>query len=204
MLIQVKIFQNIKKFFILFLYIFFVSCSGYHIQGSQNPWESLGIKTAYIDIVTNNSLRAGLEVPFTSAFVKQFSRGNKLKIVSDEKEADVTIKAVLQSYSSSISSMTTVPSITQDPLAKNELSSFQIAIEYVASAAVTVSIINNSTKKVLASQNFTRQKNYPANNRYGPEGTTSVLINDSELQFALNEIARLIADDAYDLMLEVF
>ncbi|MBI2606061.1 MAG: hypothetical protein HYW49_08280 [Deltaproteobacteria bacterium] len=182
---------------------FALSACGYSWQTRNNPWKSQGIEKVYINIMTNNSLRAGAEVPFTSAFVKAFSRGNKVRVVSRPEDADAVVDAVLDSVSASISSSTTVPSLTAD-IAATDLSDMVIATEYVAKANVTVNLVRRSDGTQLISQSFDRVKVFPGNNRFGLPGTTSVLINDSQQQLALNEIAQVIASDAYDTILEAF
>ena len=180
-----------------------VSGCGYSWQATNNPWKSQGIEKVYVNIMTNNSLRAGVEVPFTSAFVKAFSRGNKLKVVSSEADADAVLEATIESVDTTISSATTVPSLTTEKEA-SELSDMVIATEYAASASVSVRLQRTRDKVILISQNMARTKIYPSNNRFGLSGTTSVLINESQQQLALNEIAAVIAGDAYDTMLESF
>lgn len=199
----------LKIVILSFLLSFIISCS-YKFQSAVNPWQEHSIKTVYINIITNNSLRSGEEVHFTSAFVKTFSRGNKLKVVNDSKSADLVVNAAIENIASTISSSTNVPTLTQDKIASQTLSDMVVATEYAATATVSVQLTkgeNNHNPKVpavLLVQNFTRQKIYPANTQFGLPGTTSVLINDSQFQMALNEIATGISADAYDTMLEYF
>ncbi len=188
----------------------FLSGCAYQFQGTENPWKDKSVETVYINIMTNNSLRSGEEVPFTSAFIKTFSRGNKLKVVNDSKRADLVVNATIENITSTISSSTNVPTLTKDKLASQTLSDMVIATEYAATATVSVSLTkgeNNHNPKVpavLLTQNFSRIKIYPGNSQFGLQGTTSVLINESQFQMALNEIATGISADAYDTMLEYF
>lgn len=194
------IFQT--NFVIIFLVCVLAGC-GYSFQGKTHPWTTDGLNKVYVDVMSNNSLRAGTEVAFTSAFVKYFSRGNKLKVVQKESDADLIVRASVDSIANNISSSTTVPQLTEDPAAK-VLDDYVVATEYSASAAVSVSFIRRRDSVTLMSQSFSRSKIYPANNRFGKPGTTSVLINDSQASMALSEIANGIAGDAYDSMLEAF
>ncbi len=195
--------KNFKKYLIVILTLFFCSC-GYRFEGKHNPLEEKGIRKIYITVLNNNSLRSGAEVPFTSAFVKAFSRGNKLKITSNEKDADATLEASIESIASVISGGTSVPSITTDTEARNKLGDMSIATEYVAKAIINVKFFKKDGGETIMSQTFERNRKFQGSNRYGKEGTTSVLINDSQYQLALNEIAKGIALDAYDTMLESF
>lgn len=153
--------------------------------------------------MTNNSLRPGVEVDFTSALLKEFSRGRRIRLVSDPKEADAFVEGTIEQVVSSIGPATTVSQISQEAGAQN-LSEMVIATEYVASAVVNVRLVRKKDKATLWEQRFSSNKIYPANNRFGKEGVTSTLINDSQQTLALNEIAKTIASDAYDIMLEAF
>ena len=97
-----------------------------------------------------------------------------------------------------------MPAITKDKVALATLEDYVIATDYTASASIIVNLTRKVDGKVLWSQTLNRSKSYPGNNRYGLQGTTSVLINSSQEQFALIEIARFLASDAYENMLEAF
>ena len=191
------------RFLPLFLLVFVSACSGYRWQDKSNPWAEKGYHKVYVSIMLNNSLRSGAEVPFTSAFVRAFSRGNKLRVVSDEGDADILVNANLDNIASEIISSTRVVDITKDASAE-ALSDVMVATDYIAKASVTVRFVTKKTNETLIEQKFERSKIYQGNNRFGKLGTTSALINDSQFQVALNEVARSIAADAYDTMLESF
>lgn len=175
---------------------------GYGFRGRQNPWTAQGMRSVYVRMLTNNTLRSGLEVPFTSGIVREFARGRRINLVSDEKDADGYILGSIDVFESRVNSFSSVTGITKDPLARG-LEEQVIASEYVANAAVTVTLISK-TGGLLWSQQFTRSKIYPAGNRFGLQGTTSALINSSLEQLALNDIIQFIASDVYDTMLEAF
>ncbi len=202
--------MRLSQIFSLLVIFAVMNACAYRFQGSENPWREKSVENVYINIMTNNSLRAGEEVPFTSAFLKTFSRGNKLKVVNDSKQADIVVNATIESIASNVSSSTNVPTLTQDKLASQTISDMVIATEYAATATVSVQLTkgeastNPKLPPILLVQNFSRVKIYPGNSQFGLPGSTSVLINDSQFQMALNEIAQGIAADAYDTMLEYF
>lgn len=189
--------------FLIGLLAFVVCGCGYKFQGASNPWKDAGIQKVYIDIMTNNSMRTGVENLFTSAFVKVFSRGNRVQIVTSKSEADAVVEGVIGSVGASVLSATTVPQITKDPTAA-QLSDIAIASEYNASATLTITLTRTRDQKALWNKTFSGNKIYPGNIRFGFPGTTSVLINDSQQQLALAEIANSIASDTYDFMFEAF
>ncbi len=189
--------------FVIFLFFLFPFGCGYHWQQKINPWKNRGIEKVYVEILKNNSLKAGAEVPFTSALVKMFSRGNKVRVVSEPTAADAIVQGAIDSISSSIGPRSTVPTLTTDPQAAT-ISDMLVATEYQVSAALTVTLVDQKSKSVLWSQGFSGNKFYPGNNRFGLVGNTSALINDSQQQLALQDIAQILASDVYDTMLEVF
>lgn len=186
----------------IFITVGLLGC-GYHFQGTAHTLARLGVERVYVKVLTNNSLRPGVEVDFTSALLKEFSRGSRIRLVSDLKEADAYVEGIIEEVNGAIGPTTTVSQISQDPAAQ-ALNDMIIATEYVASAAVLVKLVRKKDGNIVWQQRFAANKIYPGNNRFGKEGVTSTLINDSQQTFALNEIAKTIASDAYDTMLEVF
>lgn len=176
---------------------------GYGWQNSSNHWKEKGITKVYIREATNNTLITGVEAIFTSALVKEFARGNRIRLVSNEKEADAIVDPVVSSIATTFTPGTVAQLAADDPRAR-ELSDFVIASEYTVTAVMGVSLVRTRDNQVLWTQSFARPKVYPANNRFGLRGTTSTLINGSQEAIALGEIAQFLATDAYDAMFEAF
>lgn len=176
---------------------------GYGWQNKGNHWKDEGVAKVYIREVTNNTLITGIEATFTSALVKEFSRGNRIRVVSSEKEADAIVSSTIDSVATTFTPGTVEQLAQDDPRAK-ELTDFVIASEYTVTAVMAVNLIRKNDQKVMWSQSFSRPRVYPANNRFGLRGTTSTLINASQEAIALGEIAQFLATDAYDAMFEAF
>ncbi|MBI3557655.1 MAG: LptE family protein, partial [Deltaproteobacteria bacterium] len=168
--------------------------------GIKNPWVAKCVKTVYIQVMTNNSLKAGIEIPFTTALAKEFESGGKVRVVGDEKEADAIVKGTIASFTSEFnpSGLTSVSSISNS-LDAQALSDMVVASEYIATANITVQLIKRDGP-VLWTQTFSRPKVYPAGNRFGLQGTTSALIDAPVEQLALVDIAGFIASDVHDTM----
>lgn len=178
---------------------------GYSWQGNANPWAAKGVKTIYVRSLRNDTLHSGAEVSFTSALVKVLSRGTKIQLVADEKLADGVIEGTVDTILNAPSGPgTTVGQLTKNPSQIGTLADVPIAGDYIATASITVTLLRNSDHSTLWHQGFTQSKIYPGNNRYGASGNTSALINASQQQFAINEIAQFIARDVYDAMFEAF
>ncbi|MEW6056540.1 MAG: LPS assembly lipoprotein LptE [Bdellovibrionota bacterium] len=195
--------QRISFSFALLGFLLSSSGCGYTWRNKSNPWKAQKVERVYIKAMINNTLRSGLEVPFTSALIREFSRGPKVRIASNEENSDAVIESSLDAVGSSIGPTTTVDRLSQDPAAR-AFNDYVIASEYSASATITVSLVRKQDKRVLWTRAFSESKTYPANNRFGLVGSTSALINSSQEQLALNEIAQVLASDAYDTMFEAF
>ena len=181
----------------------FCSACGYGFRSRSNPWADKGVTKVYVQTLTNNTLSAGVEVPFTSALVKEFARGGRLKLVSNEADADAVIEGSVDSFGSTANSTTTVSALAPaDPQAQG-LTDAVIAVEYVVNASITVRLVKRHGGR-LWEQQFSRPKVYPAGNRFGLQGSTASLINSSQEAIALDEIAEFIASDVHDTMLEAF
>jgi hypothetical protein len=126
-------------------------------------------------------------------------------VVSDLADADGIVDGVISTISSDINATTTVPQIARpEDKESQDFSDTVIATEYVSTAVVNMTLIRRKDSTTLWSQSFNQRKPYPSSNRFGLPGTTSMLINDSQHQMALAEIAKNMANDIYDNMLEAF
>lgn len=180
-----------------------VSGCGYSWQGINNPWRAHGVERIYVRTLTNNTLIAGAEVPFTSALVKQFVQGKRLLLVGREEDADAVLLGTLLQAESRINTDTTVSQISRATETRG-FSEMVIASDYVAVATIDVQLVRRRDKRMLWNQSFSGSKIYPGNNRFGVQGSTSSLINSSQEAMALSDLSVLLASDAYDTMLEAF
>lgn len=184
------------------------SCSavgcGYSWQNTGNPWAKKDqVRKVFVRTLVNNTLKAGVEVPFTSALVREFARGQRVQLVADEGDADGYLEGEVTDVSSKINSELTVTQLSRSEEAK-ALSDMVIASDYVTNATINIRLVKKGTGRMLWSQTFSRSKVYPGNNRFGLEGTTSSLINASQEALAVGEIAQFLASDAHDTLLEAF
>lgn len=161
------------------------------------------MKTLYIQSLVNNTLRSGIEIPMTSAIVREFVRGGRIKLVSRESEADAVLSGQIDSFGSDQLNHATAPQVANNDLTAQAIPNQLIASEYIARANITVNLTRKDGKGLWA-QAFGRPKVYPAGNLYGLQGTTSALRDASFEQFALADIAAFIASDIYDTMMEAF
>jgi curli biogenesis system outer membrane secretion channel CsgG len=188
----------------LLVFSIFAANCGYQWQGVGNPWARQGVERIYVETLSNETLRTGVESLFTGALLKEIARGKRLRLVNNIKDADAILSGSVITVESAINSSTTVPAIANKDLDATALDTVVIAADYSAYASVNVQLLRRKDSKVLWSQSFSRSRIYPSGNRFGLPGTTSVLINSSQEQIALTEIAQFIASDAHDMLLEAF
>jgi hypothetical protein len=177
---------------------------GYSFQGASSHWKAQGINRVFVRMLTNDTLHAGVEVTFTSALIKEFARNQRFRVVEDEKNADATIEGSVTSAEAIINSANGVTALSNNDPAAAILGDVNVATEYRATGSISVQLVRREPKSVVWTQSFYGEKIYQGNNRFGLSGTTSSLINASDQQLALNEVATQVASDAADTMLEGF
>lgn len=180
------------------------SC-GYTLQNSRNPLEKEEVRTIFIAPMANHSYKPGVEHMVYNALSKNLSAHGRVKVVQQEDEADAVLIGSVSSASSAVQTVTTVtiPQVTGDT------KQVGVAVDYAASLACSFSLVrkrkvNGKSPGTLWGSSFGRSKFYPASNRVGTPGTTSALINDSEFDRALWDLAEAMMDDVHESMLSMF
>lgn len=179
-------------------------CGGYSFESRGNTWKKEGVQRVFISTLENKTLKTGVEVPFAAALMREFSRGNRIKLVGKEHEADAILEAAVEIVDTRSFSQATVAQISPNDPKAQELSDFAVTSEYIVSASMSVQLRRVRDSKQLWSQSFSRSKIFPGSNKFGLQGSTSMIINGSQEQLALSEIAQFLASDAHDAMFEAF
>mgnify|MGYP001574673287 CR=1 FL=1 len=83
-----------------------------------------------------------------------------------------------------------------------------VASEYQASLTAAFALVRRRAtpgkKPMIWTAPFSRLKRFPANNRLDVLGTTSALINESEFDRALGDLAESMMGDVHESMLSMF
>jgi hypothetical protein len=181
------------------------SACGYAFRSRANTWDHAQVHKIYISPLTNNTLRPGVEVVFTSALIKEFSQGGRIQITSDRGKADAVLEGVVELVESTVLSTTTADQVSKDlPLGQGLDSTYVVAQEYTARAQISLALSRIVDGKGLWAQGFANSRIYPAANQGGDIGNTGVLINNSRYTMALTELAKQLAVEAHDLFFEAF
>jgi Lipopolysaccharide-assembly len=202
--------SNAKFFGTICLLFIGLGC-GYSFQNSKNDlYDKEGVQKIYVSPLTNNSYKPGVENLVYNNLIRTLAAHGKVTLVQNPEDADAILSGtvVTASYMGS-GAETTVSQLNPQGVGSTlPTSNFVIATEYTANLVCSFSLVRRSFKvgkrgQIWSSQ-FNRSKPFPASNQLDVLGTTSSLINDSEFDRVLADLARNITDDAHDAMLARF
>lgn len=210
------------KKILLILALFQSACSSYGFQRSGSThFHSLGVKKIYIVPFVNDTYKAGVENTVYNALVKRLSAKKTLDIVQSRSEADAILVGRVslatfvlsgETAASQLNPTRTIPNLV-DP--NSSLHVTRVATNYVASLGCTFQLLEKAdeiidekfvekTGKSLWSDGFSRNKGFAANNQLDVVGTTSALINESEFERTLRDIAERMSFDVHESMITSF
>lgn len=196
----------------------FSGCAGYEFQRSENPLLLReGVQSIYIAPLINNTYKPGVENLVYNELVRTILAGQRIKIVAKPEHADAVLVGKVNQANFNPAGV--VPSQNLYPPEDSKLpdgtpiplegpKNISIATEYGAGLGCDFSLerqvpIKGKTK-VLWSSGFSRYRTFPGNNQKGVFGTTSPLINESEFDRALRDMAQSMMADLHESMLAMF
>jgi hypothetical protein len=191
----------ILRTMLLFLLLPLASC-GYTLRGnSRFLFENHQIRTLYVAPVKNNSYKGGIEITVYNALRKRIAQGGYVRIVDSLKDADAEVRATVTRATYSPAGITTADQIAP---VQTGPSNIQIASAYSVDLGISFELEKLQSKKKLWGDSLSRQKSFSASTYLGPLGTTSALINESEFERTLSELAAWIVMDAEESMNTAF
>ena len=206
-----KLFQTFFMFFFLLLGVNLGGC-GYGLQTSHNPlFLREGVRRVYVPPLVNNTYKAGVENVVYRNLIRTLVGSGKLVLVHSPEDSDAILQGTVQTalFGGSAASVATVAGLNPLGLgATLPAKDFQISTEYMASLTCSFSLVRRNPPRGKAAQlwgsSFSREKPFPAANQLGVLGATSSLINESEFDRTLNDLARSMMDDVQESMLSLF
>ena len=196
-LIKPLVFRPLLLSIFIFIVSFFVSSCGYTLRGDHRPFfEDYGLKTLYIMPVKNDSYRAGVEIMLYNTIRKRFAQGGYVRIVDNQSNADATLAATVTSAASGPQAIVRADQFA--PIGTGP-SDVQVASSYSVSLGVSFALLNHHGVGLWRS-GFLRSKSVQAATYFGVLGSTSALINESEFERALGDLAVSIVTDAEESM----
>jgi hypothetical protein len=183
---------------------------GYTLQTSRNVlFENEAIARIYIAPIGNTTGKGGVEVLVYNSLVKALMAHKMVQMVSSKEDADAVLTGGVSGASYGGGAGTSVSSLTPQPLGDSlALKQYNIWSQYIATLSCSFSLTRTKPhpKKsgVVWSAGFTRTKPFPGANQLDVPGTTSPLINESEFDRALVDLARSMMDDVHESMVAMF
>jgi hypothetical protein len=195
----------------------FFGC-GYHLQGARNELlEKEGVRRVYVKPLVNNTFKTGVENVVYNALVKTLISHERVKIVMNKDDADAVIEGVVQEAQFKAvgwaSADRLAPLSSNLPAGANQiqvsnLNTFSVATVFSADLRCDFTLDRKvpvpGKKKNIWRSSFAASKPFPASNQLDVPGTTSALINESEFERAMGELATGMMDEVHESMLGMF
>lgn len=204
--------RRASAFFLSFCFGFVMVLAtgcGYGFYKSRSPWlESEGIHSIYLRPIRNGTYKPGVENTVYNALLHVLLTHQKIRIVSHEEEADAILSGTVDSASYGVSLTKGAKDLEKGDRLKESFQGVNVATVYTASLGCSFSLVRRNPvpgkSPNLWSGGFGRSKPFPATNQLDVVGTTSALINETEFDRALGDLAKLILADMHEDMLSQF
>lgn len=185
------------------LLIFAAGCA-YSVRRSDNPvLREIGVSRLYVETFVNRTFKPGVDIIVQSAIERMIRSQGQVRVVKTREEADSVLKAEITNARFNASASTTGDRLQPTSIG-SQFSNNTVATVYQASLGCVVSLERKSAAGALWRTEFNRSKAFPGSNQLGVYGTTSSLINESEFERALDDLAAQIALDVHESMVGIF
>lgn len=193
-----------------------VTGCGYYLQTSHNELlDKEGIRKVYIKPLINNTYKPGVENVVYNALIRILLSHRRVKIVQNEQDADAVLQGTVSvaqfSIAGSAYAYQLAPYLGGNavlPGSGLNISLTSIATVYMASLGCDFTlnrrVVPPGKRKLVWGSSFSRNEPFSAANQLDVPGTTSALINDSEFERALSEMANNMMYDVHESMLAMF
>lgn len=197
--------MSVARSSLFFICVVSSGCA-YHLQDSSNNLKKQqNIETIYVQPLKNVTLKAGVENTVYNALVRTLGHHRKIKLVQSAENADAILKGTVGS--AEYHSYTTTTANKLKPLETGP-SDFLISTIYTALLNCSFNLekthVAQGAGAVVWSSSFERTKRFSANTQLGALGTTASLINESEFERAISDLAEAIGEDVHESMLSQF
>ncbi len=165
---------------VLVCFLLLAGCGYRFAPGGENIDKS--IQKAYVDVFANRTSEPGIENDFRSAFIEQFIKGGRFKLVDRVDLADAVLKGGIESLSTShLSYQSTI-----------------VAAEERMDAVLNISFEERQTKKIIwVNTNFSGRRDYAVD-------TANLSVTQTSRKNAIAKLAGDMAERVYLLMMSGF
>jgi hypothetical protein len=179
---------------------------GYTLENARtNSLKEVGVTTVYVNPVKNKSFKPGVENLVYNELVEALLTGRRVKIVDRPELADAilesTIDKAIYSPSDQVLAGAIYPGVTVPSI------NISVATEYQADVVCSFHLRRQKLgvgTDVLWESSFSRSRRFAGNNQKIEFGTTAGLINESEFDRTLKEIAHGMMSDVHEAMVARF
>ena len=156
-----------KQFLVIICIVLLWGC-GYKMVGKETHLPP-GVSSIAIPTFTSKTLEPGVEVPFTQAFLKEFIRDRRVKVV-DRAEADSILEGIIKSFS--------IYSVSYDRSG--------YALEYRVNIVIDLTLKKRNGDIIWREKDFLETLTYHA--------SSDVLISEANKADAIQRIGRRMAE----------
>jgi hypothetical protein len=194
-----------KKIFFLYSVVLLVSC-GYALQNKRSRLkENEQVEKIYILPIKNQTFKPGLEDILLLGLVKRLSLHDAVFIVDTKEKADAFLQVTIRVAEYIPVAGTTVGTLSPQAEAERLLvKTFVVATTYEAKLKCEFALRKPHEEKAFWTVSLERTKVFLGSNQVGILGTTSMILNESDFDRTLSEIATYIIDDARENMVSLF
>ena len=195
------------RFFILSLYL--TGC-GYALKDSKSILvEQEGIHRVFIAPIVNNSYKPGIESVIYNELTRIITEQGSIQSVGRMSEADAVLEGTVQASSYQGSASAQVVNLNPAGLGSGlPTAPYIISTEYTANLNCSFHLKRThplpDKKEEIWASSFSRSKPFPAANQLDVPGMTAPLINESEFDRALFDLAKSMMADLNESMLAMF
>lgn len=182
---------------------------GYTLQGSYSRiLDREGIRKVYIAPIVNNTYKSGVENQVYNALLRRLASNRWLELVRSPADADAVLQGVVSRAQYGTAAQTVADALPRPPGAEGDFSRIQVASLYQSTLECNFSLTRRNPppgkQATVWSASFSRNQAFPGANQLGTLGTTSALINDSEFDRSLLEMAQAMSSDVRESILNRF
>jgi hypothetical protein len=168
----------------------------YHFQEARNPLTELGIHKIYVAGFRNSTYRPGIEQYFTTAMAREIASSKSFELVSNENEADATLKGSVTAAEEGVTASNYVK-------VGGNRADVPVASEFDATVSCEVRLLDRRGRLIF-SQSVSGDKVHPGSGAIGDVGATASLNNDSEQRLAIEFLASQMMTSVYQRMVDTF
>ncbi len=178
---------------------------GYALQNAKtNSLKELGVSSIYVFPAKNLSYKPGVENLVYNELVEALLTSHRVKLVDRPELADAVLLTSVERASYTPSAKTDAASIF--PVAVSAIQIF-VATEYQADVTCSFHLRRQkagTATDIIWESSFARSRRFAANNQKIEYGTTAGLINESEFDRTLQEVAHEMMRDVQEAMIARF